>query len=189
MRCKACGTENSDTRSFCSNCGQPLLGDEVVTQQPTMADGNGGVFSGNVPTGNPEIVYTGSVETIGPKMSKAEFFKMPQFNQPNSTINGWTIFMIIVGILNLVLELAFGLIPIDGVLILGLGIALRKTKSVGVAVTILIVGILSVIYGLFTSGTPAGAIHIVGGAILSSVTTKMQNSYDNYLKTGTISFE
>ncbi|RKM55636.1 zinc ribbon domain-containing protein [Butyrivibrio sp. X503] len=203
MICKTCGTENSETMSFCKNCGQPLMGDERAAVQTMGNVNNGGMFSGNtVNAANGAAFgsqangfntgyntgYTGAVD-IGLKMSKKEMFELPTFNQANKTINGWTIFMIVMGVINLLIELVMGVYPIDGLLLLVLGIVLRMTKSLGAAIAVLILGIFSVVYGIFTTGKPVGLLYVIGGCILCSVTTKLKNAYDTYLQTGVITYQ
>ncbi|SFU99928.1 zinc ribbon domain-containing protein [Butyrivibrio sp. INlla21] len=189
MKCNVCGMENSPGASFCVNCGQPLMGDDMVVEQPVEVVNNVGAFSGNEPVGNPEVVYTGAEKTIGPMMTKKELFDMPEFNQANSTINGWTIFLIIMGVINTIYELSIAFVPIDGILMLVLGIVLRKTKSLGAAIGVLILGIISLVVGIYTTGRPVGLLYVIGGAILCSVASKLKNSYNKYLETGEISFE
>lgn len=173
MKCKICGTENDSIVSFCKSCGQPLIEEAAAGEQHTEATNNGEVYSGTVEDGERQ-------------MTKEELFSTPEFSKAISTINGWTTFLIIMGVLNTILESVLGVIPIDGILILILGIVVRKTKSVGAAVVVLILGIISVIYGLFTTGRPAGFLFIVGGGFLCSATEKVQNACEYYKNTGII---
>lgn len=160
MKCDKCGTELESNALVCPFCGQ-AVSDEARLQEQY----------GNV------------------KLTKKEFLNLPAMKSCKSNINTCGIALYVIGAINIVLQIAMGSLPIDGVLIVlfGLGIHLGKSRICAILCTVF--GGFNVLYMIMTTGRIAGWWILLAGIYAITYTFRYRSAWNKYQKDGTLPVE
>lgn len=160
MKCDKCGTELESNALVCPFCGQ-AVSDETRLQEQY----------GNV------------------KLTKKEFLNLPAMKSCKSNINACGIALYIIGAINIVLQIAMGSLPIDGIclVLLGLGIHLGKSRVCAILCTAF--GGFNVLYMIMTTGRIGGWWSLLVGIYAIIYTFRYHSAWNKYQKDGTLPVE
>lgn len=160
MKCDKCGTELESNALVCPFCGQ-AVSDEARLQEQYS----------NV------------------KLTKKEFLNLPAMKPCKSNINTCGIALYIFGVLNIVLQIVAGSIPIDGILLIlfGLGIHVGKSRVCSILCTAF--GGFNVLYMIATTGRIAGWWILLAGVYAIIYTFRYHSAWNKYQKDGTLPVE
>lgn len=160
MVCSKCGAELDNNALVCPTCGQAVP-DEARIQ----------------------------AQAGGQPLTKKEFLKLPAMKSCKSNINVCGILLYVFGGINIVLALGLGTVPIDGIILilLGLGIHLGKSRVCGLLCAAY--SIFNVIYMLYTTGKAVGVWIVLIGIDAVIYTFKYHSAWNKYKKDGTLPVE
>lgn len=160
MKCSKCGTELENNTLVCPSCGQAVPDEDRLQEQ------------------------------YGDKqLTKKEFAKLPAMKSCKSNINTCGILLYILGAINLGLEIYTGTLPVDGVLLILLGLGIHLGKSRICALLCLVYSGFNVVYMLATTGQRAGLWILIIAIDAVIYTFKYQKAWSKYKKDGTFPVE
>lgn len=160
MKCSKCGTEMESNTLVCPFCGQAVSDEERLQEQ-----------------------YAGK------KMTKQDFLKLPAMKTCKSNINSCGILLYVLGAINIVLQIVMGGLPIDGILMILLGLGIHLGKSRVCAILCVVYSVFNVISVLITTGRVGGWWILVIAIDAVIYTFKYHSAWDKYQKDGTLPVE
>lgn len=160
MKCSKCGTELESNALICPFCGQ------VVSEEDRLREEYG-----------------------DRQLTKKEFMKLPAMKSCKSNINFCGILLYILGALNFGIQVYGGGLPVDGILLILLGLGIHLGQSRVCAILCTLYGGFNVIYMLATTGTRSGwwILLIAIDAII--YTFRYHKEWNKYKKDGTLPVE
>ena len=160
MKCSKCGTELENNALVCPFCGQVVSDEDRAKEK--YGDKN---------------------------MTKAEFLDLSAMKSCKSNIVSCGIVLYVLGVINIGLEIYSGILPLDGIflILLGLGIHLGKSRVCAVLCTAF--GVFNVIYLIMTTGRFAGWWILLAGIYAIIYTFKFHSAWSKYQKDGTLPVE
>lgn len=160
MVCSKCGAELDNNALVCPTCGQ-AVSDEARIQ----------------------------AQAGGQPLTKKEFLKLPAMKSCKSNINVCGILLYILGAINIGLAIAMGSFPLDGILLVLLGLGIHLGKSRVCALLCAAYSIFNVIYMLYTTGKAAGVWIVLIGIDAVLYTFRYHSAWNKYKKDGTMPVE
>lgn len=160
MQCSHCGTELESNALVCPFCGQAVSDESRLQEQ-----------------------YGGK------QLTKKEFLGLPAMQSCKSNINTCGIALYVIGAINIVLELATQALPIDGILLILLGLGIHLGKSRVCAILCTAFGGFNVVYMIVTTGRIAGWWILLAGIYALTYTFKYHSAWSKYKKDGTLPVE
>lgn len=122
-------------------------------------------------------------------MTKKEFSKLPAMKSCKSNINVCGILLYVFGGINIALAVGMGTVPIDGIILILLGLGIHLGKSRVCALLCAAFSIFNVIYMLYTTGKAAGVWIVLIGIDAVIYTFKYHSAWNKYKKEGTLPVE
>ena len=157
MKCSKCGTEFESSMLVCPFCGQVVSAEDRVKEQ------------------------------YGDKqLTKKEFLDLPAMKSSKSNIVTCGIVLDVLGVINIGLQIYAGNLPIDGILLILLGLGIHLGKSRVCAILCTAYGVFNVIYMTVTMGRFAGWWILLIAIYAIIYTFKFHNAWSKYPKDGTL---
>lgn len=122
-------------------------------------------------------------------MAKKEFLKLPAMKSCKSNINVCGILLYVFGGINIALAVGLGTVPIDGIILILLGLGIHLGKSRVCALLCAAYSIFNVIYMLYSTGKAAGVWIVLIGIDAVIYTFKYHSAWNKYKKDGTLPVE
>lgn len=160
MNCSKCGAVLEDNTLVCPNCGQAVP-DEVRIQ----AQAGGG------------------------PLTKKDFLKLPAMKSCKSNIIICGVLLYFVGAVNIALAVGLGSFPIDGIVLVLIGLGVHLGKSRVCALICAAYSIFNVIYMVVTTGNVSGWWIILIGFDAVVYTFKYHSAWNKYKKSGILPVE
>ena len=160
MVCRKCGAEMDNNALVCPSCGQAVSDEARIQAQ----------------------VGAGS-------LTKKDFLKLPAMKSCKSNINICGILLYILGAINIALAIFMGTLPLDGIILILLGLGVHLGKSRVCALLCAAYSIFNVIYMVVSTGNVAGWWIVVIGIDAVIYTFKYHSAWNNYKKNGTLPVE
>lgn len=160
MKCSKCGTELESNALLCPFCGQVVSDEDRVKEQ------------------------------YGDKLlTKKEFLELPAMKPIKSSIVTCGIVLYILGVINIGLQIYAGIFPLDGILLILLGLGIHLGRSRVCAILCTIYGAYNVIYLIMTTGRVAGWWILLVAIYAVIYTFKYHSAWSKYQKDGTLPAE
>lgn len=160
MKCSKCGTELENNALVCPFCGQAVSEEQRAQEQ-----------------------YAGK------KMTKQEFINLPAMKSCKGNINTCGILLYVLGALNIVLALVMTSLPIDGIVMILLGLGIHLGKSRVCSILCVVYGAFNVIYLLLETGRVSGWWILLIAIYATIYTFKYHSAWGKYQKDGTLPVE
>lgn len=160
MNCTKCGAELENNAVVCPTCGQVVSDEERIQAQAG-----------------------------GEPLTKKDFFQLPAMKTCKSNINLCGILLYVLGGINIALQIYLGSFPIDGIVLVLLGLGIHLGKSRVCAVLCAAYSIFNMLIMLYTSGQVTGWWIIVIGIDAVIYTFKYQSAWNKYKQDGTLPVE
>lgn len=157
MKCNQCGTELESNALICPFCGQ------AVTDEMRM----------QAQYGNKQL-------------TKAEFLNLPAMKSCKSNIISCGIALYVFGVINIGVHIYLGNLPIDGIILILLGLGIHLGKSRVCAVICTIYGSFNVIYMTMTTGRISGWWILLAAIYAITYTFRYHSAWNKYKKNGTM---
>jgi len=119
-------------------------------------------------------------------LTKEEFMQLPAMKSCKSNVNSCGIVLYVLGALNIVLQIYMKSFPLDGILLILLGLGIHLGKSRICAVLCTIYGAFNVIYMLMTTGKVFGWWIILVAVYALIYTFRYHGAWSRYQKDGTL---
>lgn len=156
MKCDKCGAELESNALVCPSCGQ------AVSEEQRMREQYG-----------------------DRKLTKKEFLKLPAMKPCVTNIKTCGIAFYVIGVINIVLYLFWGEFPIDGIILILLGLGIHLGVSRVCAVLSAAYGAFNLIYVVMTSGTIGGWWVLLAAVYAVIYVFKFHKAWGRYQKDGT----
>lgn len=160
MKCSNCGTEFESNALVCPFCGQ------AVSEEARLQE-----------------------QYANKKMTKEEFFKLPAMKSCKNNVNSCGIVLYVLGAINIVLQIVLGGLPIDGILMILLGLGIHLGKSRICAILCVAYGAFNVIYMMITTQSISGWWILVVAIYAVIYTFKYHSAWSKYQMDGTLPVE
>ena len=160
MKCSKCGAELAANAQKCPSCGQAVTEEGHVKEQ----------------YGNK-------------KLTKAEFLALPAMKTCKSNIVTCGIVLYILGAINIGIQVFTGNLPVDGIILILLGLGIHLARSRVCAILCTIFGTFNVIYMVATTGRVAGWWILLVAIYALIYTFKYHSAWRKYQKDGTLPVE
>ncbi len=160
MKCSRCGVEMENNVLVCPFCGQAVSEEERVQEQ-----------------------YTGQ------QIPKREFIKLPAMKSCKSNIITCGVLLYVFGALNVVLQIAAGIFPVDGILLILLGLGIHLGRSRVCSILCVAYSVFNVIYVAMTTGRVVGWWILLVAIDAVIYTFKYHMAWNRYQKDGTLPAE
>lgn len=160
MVCSKCGTELENDALVCPFCGQ-AVSDEARIQ----------------------------AQAGGAPLTKKDFLKLPAMKSCKSNINVCGILLYILGGINVVYAFIIGTLPLDGILLVLLGLGIHLGKSRICAILCMAYSVFNVIYMLSATGKVGGWWIVLIGIDAILYTFRYHSAWNKYQKDGTMPVE
>ena len=160
MKCSKCGTELESSALVCPFCGQAVSDEDRLKEQ-----------------------YGDK------KLTKAEFTGLPAMKTCKSNIVTCGIVLYILGAINIGIQVFTGNLPVDGIILILLGLGIHLAKSRVCAILCTIYGAFNVIYMVATTGRVAGWWILLVAIYALIYTFKYNSAWSKYQKDGTLPVE
>lgn len=160
MKCRKCGVEMDNNALICPSCGQ------VVSDEDRLQGQYGGT-----------------------KLTKAEFLNLPAMKSCKSNIISCAVVLYVLGVINIGLYLYWKSIPIDGLVLILLGLGIQLAKSRVVAIVATIYGAINTIYVTISTGRIGGWWILLVAIYALIYTFKYQSAWAQYQKDGSLPVE
>ena len=160
MICSKCGAEMDNNALVCPSCGQAVSDEARIQAQA-------GVGS----------------------LTKKDFLKLPAMKSCKSNINTCGILLYILGAINIVLAFFMGTLPLDGIILILLGLGVHLGKSRVCALICAAYSIFNLIYMMASTGKVAGWWIVVIGIDAVIYTFKYHSAWNKYKQNGTLPVE
>ena len=157
MKCKKCGVEMDNNALICPSCGQVVSDEDRLQEQ----------------YGNK-------------KLTKAEFQDLPEMKSYKSNIISCAVVLYVLGVINIGLYLYWKSIPIDGIILILLGLGIQFAKSRIVAILATIYGAVNTIYVTIATGRIGGWWVLLVAIYALIYTFKYQSAWTQYQKDGSL---
>lgn len=156
MKCSKCGTELENNALVCPSCGQVVSEEDRVMQE----------------------------QRAGGQVTKQEFIKLPAMKSIKSNIITCGILLYALGAINLVLQIVGGLLPVDGMILILLGLGIHLLRSRIVSILCIVYSTVNVIYMTMTTGRVAGWWILLIAIYATIYTFKYHAAWNKYQKDG-----
>lgn len=160
MKCSKCGAELESNALVCPSCGQVISEEDRILAQ-----------------------------NDGKELTKKEFLKLPAMKTCKSNINTCGILLYILGVINMGLQIFMGNLPVDGILLILLGLGVHLGISRVCATLCAVYGGFNVIYVLATTGRVGGWWILVIAIDAVIYTFRYHKAWNQYKKDGTLPVE
>lgn len=157
MKCTKCGTELESNALVCPFCGQAVSDQDILQEQ------------------------YGSKQ-----LTKAEFLELPVMKTCKSNINSCGIVLYVLGVINIGLQIYLGGLPVDGVVLILLGLGIHLGKSRVCAILCTAYGAFNVIYMVMTTGRVSGWWILLVAVYALIYTFKYHSAWSRYQKDGSL---
>ena len=160
MKCSKCGTELESNALVCPFCGQVVSDEDRVKEQYGEK-----------------------------KLTKAEFLGLSTMKSCKSNIVSCGIALYILGVINIGLQIFWGVLPLDGIFLIlfGLGIHLGKSRVCAILCTVF--SVINMAYMAVTFGRITGWWILLVGIYAIIYTFKFHSAWSKYQKDGTLPVE
>lgn len=160
MNCSKCGAVLENNALVCPSCGQ-AVSDEARIQ----------------------------AQAGGEPLTKKDFLKLPAMKSCKSNINACGVLLYILGAVNIALAVFMKTLPLDGILLIALGLGIHLGKSRVCAILCAAYSIFNVIYLTATTGKAGGWWIVLIGFDAVYYTFKYHSAWNKYKKDGTVPVE
>ena len=204
--CMQCGTPRTGEELFCKNCGaslqliEPAAQPAVFPESPAPSTIAAQVPIQPAPQPMPvqeEVrpmsgpTYAQPTPGINPTFEAApsnlkEFVQRFCDEKTQKTLKTSGIIIYVFAAINLVFALLNGTLPLDAIILAGLGYWFSKSYSNKCAIAVLAYAILSMVLSLVYNGTLSGWLILILGVVLFTTTSKAQKAFDAYQSNGQI---
>ena len=160
MKCSKCGTELESNALICPFCGQVVSYEDHVKEQ-----------------------YGDK------KLTKAEFLNLETMKSCKSNIISCGIALYILGVINMGLQIFWGGLPLDGIILIlfGLGVHLGKSRICAILCTVY--SVINMAYMAMETGRVTGWWILLVGIYAIIYTFKFNGAWSKYQKDGTLPVE
>lgn len=155
MNCSKCGAELENNALVCPTCGQ-AVSDEARIQ----------------------------AQAGGEQLTKKDFLQLPAMKSCKSNIDGCGIVLYILGAINIVYQIYLRSFPIDGIILVLLGLGIHLGKSRVCALICAAYSIFNVIYMVVQTGKVAGWWILLVGIDAVIYTFKYHSAWNKYKNEG-----
>ena len=165
--CPSCGAACNDNEKFCGSCGYSFLEAGSVSSQPYAPAEN---------------AYPQPAAPVYPDYAQPAARKLPENKQTRSELNGAAIVTFVCAGITLIAGLVSGNygILLDVAIMVGLGLGIMLSASRVCAVLLLAYGVLNVVVGLITTGTPSGYLILIAGILAVIYAFKAEKLWKQY---------
>lgn len=160
MKCTKCGAELENNALACPACGQ------AVTEEARI-----------------------QAQAGGEPLTKKDFLQLPAMKTCKSNINTCGILLYVIGAINIGLQIYLRSFPIDGILIVLLGLGIHLGKSRVCALLCAAYSIFNMLIMLYTRGQITGWWILLIGIDAVIYTFKYQSAWSKYQKDGILPVE
>lgn len=160
MNCTKCGAELENNALVCPTCGQAVSDEERIQAQAG-----------------------------GEPLTKKDFFRLPAMKSCKSNIISCGVLLYVLGGINFALQIYLGSFPIDGILLVLLGLGIHLGKSRVCALICAAYSISNMLYMMFMTEKVTGWLIIVIGIDAVTYTFKYQSAWNKYKQDGTLPVE
>lgn len=161
-QCPKCGQYSLDGDKVCASCGAPLDGGSA----------NDGFL------GDPY-----SAPAAPKAATKQEFLNLPENKKMKGEIKGAAIVAYICAGITAAVMVAYAgnySAIIDVLLLIGLGLGIHLKQSRACAVALCVVGVINVVVGVATTGSPSGYLVLIAGILAIIYTFKLEKAWQQY---------
>ena len=204
--CMQCGTPRAGDELFCKNCGASLqliepAGQPAVSPEfpaPSAMGAQVPVQPAPQPMPVQEQVppvtgpdFAQPTPAINPTFEAApsnlkEFVERFEDETTKKTMKSASIILYVFAAINLVFALISGTLPLDAIILAGLGYWYSRTYSNKCAIALLAYAVLSMVLSLVYNGELSGWLILILGLLVFSRTQKAQKAFDEYQRNGQI---
>lgn len=160
MKCSQCGQELENDALVCPFCGQAVSDED-----------------------RQQIQYGGK------NLTKKEFLQLPGMKNIKTNINTSGIAMYVLGVINIALEVYMKVLPIDGILLILLGLGIHLGKSRVCALLCALYSGFNLFYTMYTTGQRSGVLILIFAIDAVIYTFKYHKAWNEYQKDGTLPVE
>ena len=157
MKCTKCGTELESNALVCPFCGQAVSDQDIMQAQ------------------------YGSKQ-----LTKEEFRELPAMKTCKSNINSCGIVLYVLGAINIGIQIYLGGFPIDGIVLILLGLGIHLGKSRICAILCTAYGAFNMIYMVMTTKRISGWWILLVAVYALIYTFKYHSAWSRYQKDGTL---
>lgn len=175
--CPSCGAACNDNEKFCGSCGYSFLENGSVSSQPYAPAEN--AYPQPAAPVYPDYAQPAAPAKVA---TKKEFLKLPENKKTRSELNGAAIVTFVCAGITLIAGLVSGNygILLDVAIMVGLGLGIMLSASRVCAVLLLAYGVLNVVIGLITTGTPSGYLILIAGILAVIYAFKAEKLWKQY---------
>ena len=160
MKCSKCGTELESNALICPFCGQVVSDEDRVKGQ------------------------------YGDKrLTKAEFLNLETMKSCKSNIVSCGIVLYVLGVINIGLQIYWGGLPVDGILLILFGLGIHLGKSRVCALLCTVYSAISIVYMAVITGRVTGWWVLLAGIYAIIYTFKFHSAWGKYQNDGTLPVE
>lgn len=161
MKCSKCGTELENNVLVCPFCGQVMSEEERAAQE----------------------------QQAGRQITKQEFINLPAMKPCKSNIITCGILLYVLGVINAVLQVVGGIFPVDGFILVLLGLGIHLGKSRICSILCIVYSAFNVIYMTVMTGRVTGWWILIIAIYATIYTFKYHAAWNKYQKDGILPAE